>query len=402
MKEARRRILFVDDEPHVLAGLRRLFRPLRREWDVHTAKTGAEALALLGSTSYDVVVSDMRMPVMDGAQLLEHVSNLQPETVRLILTGQSNDAALVEAASCTHQILSKPCDADVLVEAVERSFELRGLMNDPAVLARVGGLHTLPALPAVYRRISAALRAEEVSTEQIGELVAQDMGLAGKLLQVVNSAYFGRQTPLVDPVRATVLLGTDTVRGLVLGLHLFDQLASAAAGGLPMHDLFGHGFATGQLAKTMAQDTGGDAETADAAYLAGLLHDVGLLVLSANEQAAMRALVEAAPDDWLAAERAAFQTTHAEIGAYLLGLWGLPEVVVRAVACHHDADDEDPGEVAGFVRAADRLTSENSGDLVGHGQPPPDLEAIAPGRPDLHAAWRALRDALLAEGALDG
>jgi CheY-like chemotaxis protein len=115
------RILFVDDEPRVLDGLRRMLRSRRREWSLHFAMSGDEALEQLAELPFDVIVSDMRMPRMDGATLLGIVQESFPSVIRIVLTGHTEPEGRAHALPVAHQFLTKPCDPFTLQAAIDRA-----------------------------------------------------------------------------------------------------------------------------------------------------------------------------------------------------------------------------------------------------------------------------------------
>ena len=133
-------VLFVDDEPNVLDGLRRSLRGFRREWDMRFAPGGAAALAILGEAQADVVVSDMRMPGMNGDELLAEVRRRHPQTVRIVLTGECAREAMTRVTTLAHRVLTKPCDPDELRSAIQQAFALQGLLLGPHLGAVVGRL----------------------------------------------------------------------------------------------------------------------------------------------------------------------------------------------------------------------------------------------------------------------
>jgi len=109
----KKRVLFVDDEPRILDGRRRMLRSMRHEWKMSFAETGQEALAILANQPFDVVVVDMRMPGMDGVQLLSEVRK-RHQIIRIVLSGTADREAILRAVGLAHQYLSKPCDAETL------------------------------------------------------------------------------------------------------------------------------------------------------------------------------------------------------------------------------------------------------------------------------------------------
>ncbi|WP_054650256.1 response regulator [Salidesulfovibrio brasiliensis] len=131
-----KRVLFVDDEKNVLNGLRRMLRSIRDEWEMDFAPGGAEALELVGKKEYDLVVSDMRMPGMDGAELLTKVQELSPETVRIVLSGHSEQNMVMKSVKPAHQFLSKPCSSEQLLQTLKEAYRLRRLLNNPRIKLR--------------------------------------------------------------------------------------------------------------------------------------------------------------------------------------------------------------------------------------------------------------------------
>src|ERR1700690_993982 len=186
-----KRILFVDDEPMILEAIQHSLRSMRAEWDVKFANSGREALETMALIPFDVVITDMRMPGMDGAQLLELVKARFPRTVRIILSGQSDRETILRSVGPSHQYLSKPCDLDELKQKLVRAFALREMLDDPHLKEVIGRLKTVPSLPALYVAVTEALRHPETPIRKIGDLIAQDMGMCAKVLQLANSAFFG-------------------------------------------------------------------------------------------------------------------------------------------------------------------------------------------------------------------
>jgi response regulator RpfG family c-di-GMP phosphodiesterase len=140
-------ILLVDDEIAILDGLR---RQLRKKFTVHTANSGAEALELLQSEPVVVVVSDMRMPQMDGAAFLSRVRSLYPDVVRILLTGQADTQAAITAVNegQIYRFLTKPCPPEVLTEEIGSAVELNRLVTAEKELLGTTLRRTVEALTA--------------------------------------------------------------------------------------------------------------------------------------------------------------------------------------------------------------------------------------------------------------
>ena len=339
MKEpTQRRILFVDDEPMVLKGLQRTLRKMRDEWEMTFASSSKEALDILGAEPYDVIVSDLRMPEMDGTQLLAEVKSKHPEVVRIILSGQVEQEATFKSVQLAHQSLSKPCDADILKHTLNKLFGLRNLLADESIKRIVSQTETLPSLPAVYTEIVSELQAPDPSVQKVGDIIANDLAMAAKILQVVNSAFFGLVRKISNPKEAVMLLGTETIKALVLSVKIFSEFNQKKFEWFNFGDLFNHSMSVSMFAQTITKEERLDQNLVNHSLMAGMFHDLGKLILVTNFQAPYQKLLTEARQTgknlW-DLENDLFGTSHAEIGAYLMGLWGLEYPVIEAIAYHH-------------------------------------------------------------------
>jgi HD-like signal output (HDOD) protein len=333
-----RKILFVDDEPKVLQGLQRMLRSMRQEWEMSFAENGVQALEILKEKPFDVIVSDMRMPGMDGAELLKKVMQQFPQVVRLILSGQSEPEMIMRAMGCTHQFLSKPCDPELLKATVSRAFALRDLLANEALKQLVLQIQSLPSLPSLYVELTQELQSPDASIKSAAEIISRDVAMTAKILQLVNSAFFGLREHVSSPVRATSLLGLDTVKALALSLQVFSQFDRATLPGFSLSELWSHSLHVGKFAKQICKSATQDHNMCDEALIAGLLHDTGKLVLAANLPREYAKAMTLAREEGIAVEQAeqrVFGASHSNVGAYLLGLWGQPDSVIEAVAFHH-------------------------------------------------------------------
>lgn len=330
-------VLFVDDEPNVLSGLRRMLRPQRSKWRMDFASSGKDALEIVENDPVDVVVSDMRMPGMDGAELLQRIAEDHPSTVRLVLSGQSDHERVMRVIGPAHQFLSKPCESDVLINTIERVRSLCDQLGNESLRGIVARMESMPSLPALYRALVAELQSDDVSLDRVSALIAEDMAMSAKVLQLVNSSFFGIPTPVACPKQAVAMLGLSLLRPLVLMAGVFVEYEGKASA-YSLEEAVDHGLAVATLARRIATDDGLHTREIDAAYIAGMMHDVGKTVLAINLPDVYEAIVEASKSETIPfweAESNRLGTTHAEIGAHLLTLWGMPHGIVEAVAFHH-------------------------------------------------------------------
>lgn len=365
------KILFVDDEIQVLKGLRRMLATVDDDWDPEFANSGAEALEILAEDEFDVVVTDMRMPRMDGAQLLQQVSTKYPDIVRIVLSGQADQVSVLRAVNPMHQYLSKPCDPDKLRTTITRACELRDVLQSDELQELVSRVTTVPAMPALYNDVVAEIESPDGNLARIGELIAQDPGMSAKILQITNSAIFAMRSPIYSPVHAASLLGMDAIKSLVLSLGVFEQLDRVAVPNFSIEAVFQHCVQVGGNARLIATSQRCEEAVVACAFTAGMLQDLGVLVLASGMPEAYGEVIKTARNGVRSladVETEALGASHAAVGAYLLELWGLPQSMAETVAFHETPELGHDTEFTALsaVVAANLLTpSEKYPELAG-------------------------------------
>jgi len=360
-----KRILFVDDEVEILEALQSLLRKHRRQWDMTFALGGESALEKLATTKFDVVISDMRMPGMDGAELLKKVKRDTPETVRIILSGYSDTEATIRLSSVAHQFLNKPCDVKTLEFAIESTCNVQKYIRNDSIRQAIGNIDQLPAIPRVYSQLTDELKRVGVKNSELARIIEQDVAISAKLLQLVNSAFFRLSRKIIQIEEAVIYLGIETIKNLVL---LTETIQSGSMSKTNWYnfspDSFQqHALLTASIAKNMLSDP----ERAEYAFMAGLLHDIGLLVLILSfpdkiSEAVTISQQQQRPLHRI--EKEMYGSSHAEIGAFLLTLWNLSCPVIEAVAFHHTPEhsSEINTDIVSAVYIANILANEVMGN----------------------------------------
>lgn len=363
------KILFVDDEPRILSGIRRMLFHLEH-WDITCVESGYAALEVLAAEHFDVVVTDMRMPGMDGAALLQEVYVRHPDLVRIVFSGYSELEAVLRTVPVAHQFLTKPCKPGLLEEVVERACSLHALLSDEAVRQIVGKVDKLPSVPWVFSQLTVALLSPDTDATVVGDIISQDLAMCAKVLQLVNSSFFFRRVPCTDVHQAVVRLGFQMIKNLVLSVEVFRTENDFQCEGFTLTDLQSHSLKVASLAGSYLSDP----REAEDAFMAGMLHDIGKLVLASELPSHLEEVLALTAADGLSFAQAELETlgvTHAEIGGYLMGLWGLPYPIVEAVANHHAPERVPRHEGFGVLEAvvqaneASSLACGNSGALGG-------------------------------------
>ncbi len=358
-----KRVLFVDDQPRVLEQLQQMLESQKDQWDMAFAPGGEAALMLLDATPFDVVVSDIAMPGMDGAALMKIVCERYPAIVRIVLSAPQEMEEALRAVPVAHQFLLKPCDPNMLRVAVERATSLSNILSNKLLANLVGSVKDLPVLPRTYLALRQKLAEPEASIVDVVRIVEQDVAISAKILQLVNSAFFGLPREVSSVRTAVGFLGIDTLQNLVLSagvFTIFDQLARLP--GFSCEELQAHS----QLTTKIAGQIPASAHVRGVAVVAGLLHDVGKLVLATRAPAHFTRALEGAEAEGrplYVVETELMGVSHAEVGAYLLGIWGLPSPVVEAVAHHHHPErvPQDSLDAVGIVYISNILAHQVAG-----------------------------------------
>ncbi len=338
------RILFVDDEQNILDGLRNVLRSKRREWDMTFLANPEEAVARIHDSPFDMVISDMRMPRMDGAALLAKVKEIQPHAIRMILSGQTELESVMRSVFVAHMFLAKPCDPASLLGVIERAFRLDELLNSDDLKAAAGRVDVLPGVPEVYMRLNRVLANPDCSVREVAKVIESDVGLCAKILQLVNSAFFGLRRRVSTMDEAITYLGMLAIKNLALALQTFREASeSSEMSAAKIAALRDHSLLTGRIAQSIFAN---DRRRADEAFIAGMLHEVGWLIRAPARSNSGVPAVE-----------------RPLLGAYLLGLWGLPRPIVEAVAFQSTPESVEHTEfdLVDAVWVADHLATEIRG-----------------------------------------
>ena len=334
----KKQILFVDDEMMVLKGLQRTLRVMRDHWDMAFVSDGEAALRHLAEHPCDVIVTDMRMPKMDGANLLAEVKRRHPHVIRIIFSGQLDRKMTLQSVQVAHQHLLKPCDVTVLRSTLAQTFALNSVLENPKIRKVIARIDALPSIPSLYSELMEEMHASSPSIDKVGRIISQDVAMSSKILQLVNSAFFGLYRKISSPKEAVMLLGMETIKALVLSVKIFSQFDRKKLSFLNLDALWNHSLSTSVQAKSIGHHEQFSKEQTGDTFMAGLLHDVGKMVLASNfSNTYQQILIKAHQSSYALwqVEKAVFGTTHAEVGAYLMGLWGIEQAIIEAIAFHH-------------------------------------------------------------------
>lgn len=333
-----KKLLFVDDEPAVREVYGAMGHVLGDGHEVHTASGAAEALDMLRVNKFDVVVSDLAMPEIDGVEFLAEVVKDHPEPARIIISGFADRQKVSECLAFSHRFFHKPFNLGELAQLLRRICKYNYLVQNADIRRLVCGSRALPTPPETYLKLSRLLDSPHSSIEEIGGVVEQDPGLTMKLLQIVNSAQFGSSQKILTPADAVQVVGVEVLRALTLGIHVFNFYDTDPQARSRCKELWGHSMRIALAAREICRIQGVPRAQGEEAFLGGLLHDIGKLILASclgqKYVEVLNGPGGPGAESLVAREKAAFGASHVEVGAYLLALWGLPDNIIRTVESH--------------------------------------------------------------------
>ncbi len=333
------RILFVDDDPMILEMYRLLFECDETTWEMHFATELEASLRIMETAPCDVLVAKWRLPGGSGPELFRDAANRHPQAARVVVSKASDQEEVAQALAGRHQFIVKPIDLNVLRSTIWRLCSMQDAALDARIERLLSADYCVPSLPSLYFRILRAMDAPEASLADVGEIIAEDPAMMAKILQLVNSAFFGLARRISNPVDAVQILGLQKVRSLVLSVHVFSCFDQARMKSFPLSRLWSHSLATSQVAQKICRAERVDKATTEEAVLACMLHDVGKVILASGDPDRYQSAVGLAHKrraPLFEIEREVFGASHADVGAFLLSQWGLPLAVIEAISLHHE------------------------------------------------------------------
>jgi len=320
-----------------------MLRKQRSAWDMQFVNSAPQALVKMQQGYFNVVITDLMMPEMNGTEFLEIVHQLFPETTRIVLSGHADESLTTKALKFAHQFLSKPIDADSLKQAIKRAVALHQIIQNQRIRAVIAGCDRLPSLPALYFQVQEAADSPKTNIGQIAQIIQQDMSMAAKILQIANSSFFGVRRNISSIEQGISLLGIMRLKALILSNHIFKQfIPQKRFEDFCVDNLWHHSYLVAQAAQMISKMEGQDEIHSNQSFAAGLMHDLGILIIASRQPDIFEQLwhiVLHENQSICEAEMKLLGATHTEIGSYLLGLWGVPSNIVEAVALHHSPNN---------------------------------------------------------------
>ncbi len=354
------KILFVDDDPSIIQGQKRYLWKFKDNMDMHFAEGGEEALRIMEGKNIDCIVADMRMPGMNGAELLEIVKNKYPQTIRIILSGHSDQEAILKTVNLAHQFFVKPCNLDQLIDSIKRTLSIRDGVEKKQLEDVIPKINDLRSMPDLSVKLMKELNNPDVSVNRVCEILSQDIIMTAEILKIINSAFFGLPHRITNVPHAINLLGIKIIKALAMYTNIFSGFSEEKDIRI-YEQIRTHSMDVAKFAKRLAEESGMKKDFSDACFTGGLLHDIGKLPILKSSKLSdeIRGCMEQEDCDFYEAELRVLGINHTDVGAYILSMWGLPHDMIEAARYHHFPTESENKTISplSFVHIANEIVS---------------------------------------------
>ncbi len=337
--ELKRRLIYADEDAQALRGLQRHARALKAGWDIAFVDHGQAVLQALEADGCDVLIASGSLRDIPPELLFQNVIAKAPGCVRIMLTGTLATDRVMPCVGLLHQAYPRTSDPHKVLAMIANAQHVSdGLSRHPEMATILASMDQLPSVPQIYQELRTALEGEHATWRTVGAVIQKDVGMTAKILKLVNSAFFGLHRRVESPSEAVHYLGMEVVQSLVLAYGLFEQTGPLKTCLIRLEDIWAHSLKVAKGARALAAMEGLTRHQKADAFMGGLLHDAGILILAGQFPEAYDRVIERCQNERIdlpTAEADAFGVTHADVGAFLLGLWDLQAGVLEAVSLHH-------------------------------------------------------------------
>nr|WP_282437273.1 HDOD domain-containing protein [Vibrio amylolyticus] len=316
--------MLVDDEPLVLNGLKRAL--YGTGWTIFTDTSGQAALQTLKKEPIDLIISDMLMPGMNGAELLKIVSEKHPSVIRASLSGYSDPDITIKGGFFAHLAFMKPCEPEAIKDEVNRIANILSLFPDRVIQSAIGSITSLPIPPKLFFQVKSKLADDTTSMEEIAKLISQDPAMCAKIIHTSNNAIFRGRTQIDSITSAITRLGGQVITSIIGMLEVYS--VSTDKPNQSLEELQSQSLRVAILASSFVRR-----EDRDQTFLIGILHRIGEYVrmMIVNDLMTAYTSTNKEEDNKVHLEQYLFNTKSEQLGGYLLHFWGFPIPIIECI-----------------------------------------------------------------------
>ena len=326
-----KKILIVDDEVQILKALSRMF--LETDYEIFTAENGMEALKLIEASEIDMVISDMRMPILDGYQLLSIVKEKYPKIIRIILSGYAEEKPMFRALlhNVAKLYVFKPWNNTELLDNINKLFTDDIVLNSEDLVNSIKAFDCDCEMPENCKDLVKLIEEENMDA-LVSQLEAETV-ISSLLIQVGKSAVYGVMPNTVK--QAAHYIGLHNLKSFIHWACVISNTKQSDDISDQPELLWQHAYLTNRIFLFL-YETFFHKQPPEATMFAGLMHNIGLIVLSKNLQSNGTLRKGALTvDDYAKLDLEEYEFNHQEIGGYLLDMWDIPFPMYEVAIYHH-------------------------------------------------------------------
>ncbi len=332
-------ILFTDDNIAIIESLKRMSTIFSTHWKSFFAVGANEAIELLETKSFDVIVTDLEMPEYNGVKLLKYAQNKFPDTIRVVYSGEFTKESVQKISPFAHRFIAKPCSNEKMLNTIDSTLFIHRVLDKKRIQKVLTSIGSIPSLPKIYTELINRVDDDDFSLKDAAKLISSDVGMSVNILKQINLLGVGEEIKSIE--QAVTLLGLNSIKSIVLSNHVFTSFKPLYIPHFSQEQLIRHSMLTAIFAKEIAFIETGDRSIAESAFVVGVIHDFGTLIFADRFMKKYSTVMNRVHDTQrpiIDVERNVIGVSHAEVGSYLLALWGFPDAILRAVAFHESAD----------------------------------------------------------------
>ena len=339
-------------------------RALGKRWQLTTALDSSEALSKLDKETFSMLLVSSTVKSSDRASFEKEARRAMPRTPFIQFERQkSSEEIAFRSPQDNWQLQPKQSNTESIADQLARALLKQQLSNDPGLRLLVPKIKTLPSWRAVYHKVVKEINSPNGSLATVASLVEDDPILTARILKTANSAAFGFRRRISDPQQAVMLLGGERLKSILIFTVVLSVTEYNQCHGFNPEKFWGHSVRSAELARKIMKSNTRDQELIDAAFTAGLVHDIGRLLMAVNipnDYGEILAEIDGNETLLQREEYRKLETSHTELGTHILESWDLPYPILEAVLWHHNHErvPSDSCTPLSAVFAADAIIKE--------------------------------------------
>jgi len=332
-------VLFVTAALDTIKDLQKLQLDYNESLAFFFAHSQADALKIISENNITIVISDLRIPKFNSQEFLSILQDNFPKIFRVCLASDNEKIKAIRLTKSIHRSVKIPLDHADLLKTINDLAKLMVYDLDAQLVEKINGLGAIPILPDIYLRLEKELCRSTFSMNRIAEIIQADPLMVARILHIAHSSFYNIPSGVTNLLQAINFLGVNIVKTLVLYVKVFSLRDVSPETRSVLKEIKTHSIHVAKFSKAMMEKETNDKKMIELAYISGLIHDVGKIVLlqlnDKQKHSSYAQNIHSSNSHEM--EQKLFGVSHISVGSYILRLWGFQDEIIEAVARHHDS-----------------------------------------------------------------